>query len=276
MGRHVLVAFDGSAHSRAALAWAARESRVRRAGLLVCQVWDGPSAALAAAVMGEEHLAGRRLAEGVRLAERLLPGHEVRPVLLRGDAGEELVGMSLDAVLLVVGRSRPGAVAGLLHRSVMSYAVAHAGCPVVAVRAPAGGTGDRRSPAGPGSVVAGIDGTAGAAAVMEFAVHAAHRHGLPVRAVHAAGDGQGDGEHVLAELVEMWRRRSRPAVPIVAQVVPDRPLAALLAGEHDPRLIVIGHRGSGGLRARLLGSVGQGLLHHAECPVAVVREPAPG
>ena len=46
-----------------------------------------------------------------------------------------------------------------------------------------------------------------------------------------------------------------------------------LAGEHAVDLIVIGSRGRAGLRAMLLGSVSNGVVHHADRPVLVVPHP---
>jgi nucleotide-binding universal stress UspA family protein len=43
-----------------------------------------------------------------------------------------------------------------------------------------------------------------------------------------------------------------------------------LAEEHDVDLIVIGSRGRSGLRAVLLGSISNGVVHHADRPVLVV------
>ncbi|HEU4511710.1 MAG TPA: universal stress protein [Nocardioidaceae bacterium] len=49
------------------------------------------------------------------------------------------------------------------------------------------------------------------------------------------------------------------------------PAAALLAASEQRSLLVLGQRGHGEFRDRLLGSVSQHCVHHAHCPVVVVR-----
>jgi nucleotide-binding universal stress UspA family protein len=46
-----------------------------------------------------------------------------------------------------------------------------------------------------------------------------------------------------------------------------------IAEEHDARAIVVGSRGLGGIKARVLGSTSRKLLHDTHRPVLVVRTP---
>ena len=46
-----------------------------------------------------------------------------------------------------------------------------------------------------------------------------------------------------------------------------------IAGDRDAQLIVVGSRGWGAAKRLLSGSVSTGLVHHAPCPVLVVRGP---
>lgn len=52
-----------------------------------------------------------------------------------------------------------------------------------------------------------------------------------------------------------------------------RPGPALTDASRRAQLLVVGARGRGELSGLLLGSVSQSALHHADCPVLVVRAP---
>jgi nucleotide-binding universal stress UspA family protein len=48
---------------------------------------------------------------------------------------------------------------------------------------------------------------------------------------------------------------------------------AAIADEHAADVVVVGSRGLSGIKARLLGSTSESILHHCGRPVLVVREP---
>ena len=53
-------------------------------------------------------------------------------------------------------------------------------------------------------------------------------------------------------------------------VIREHPVAGLVLASAAQYLLVVGSRGRHALAGILLGSVSQGVLHHATCPVAIV------
>lgn len=58
------------------------------------------------------------------------------------------------------------------------------------------------------------------------------------------------------------------------RIVVGNPAAALIDASRDANLVAVGSRGHGGFTGMLLGSVSHQTIHHAHCPVLVIREPA--
>jgi nucleotide-binding universal stress UspA family protein len=62
-----------------------------------------------------------------------------------------------------------------------------------------------------------------------------------------------------------------PPSKVQAEVRNGRPAPTLLAAAGEADLLVVGSRGHGGMAGLLLGSVSTACVHHAPCPVLVVR-----
>ena len=62
-----------------------------------------------------------------------------------------------------------------------------------------------------------------------------------------------------------------PAVRVTSHVVHTSPARAMIAAAAGVDLLVVGARGRGGFAGLLLGSVSDQVMHHAPCPVTVVR-----
>lgn len=270
----ILVGYDGSRCSERALSWAAREARARAVRLTVCHAWGAggiPPAdetVLAFARRGGAEV----LARGVRLAQAAMGNGLVAPLLADGPAAAVLCENSSRAAMVVLGSRGTGCgVPGLLLGSVVSQVAAYAPSLVVVERGhwrPAGGYL-------PGPVAAGTDGSPDSLAALRFAFEEAALRAAPLLAVCALADGPGvlGGERQLQDDADSQVDRLEkvhPEVTVLRQITDSGPLHALLAAAQDAQLLVVGRRGLGGVRGMRLGSVGQGVLQHASCPVAVV------
>jgi nucleotide-binding universal stress UspA family protein len=282
----VVVGVDGSAGSLAAVAVAANETALRHRPLRVVHafIWPyfdiplgPPPAGLPEG--GLRHAAERLLAEAVDCARAAAPEVTVTGELVTGGAAAVLERESHAAALVVIGDRGLGGFTGLLVGSVAVQLAAHAACPILVVR------GD---PARHGEILLGVDGSPVNQPAVGYAFEEAALRGVALTALHAwthpvanePGDMlelvydltevETDETRLLAEALAGWREKY-PEVVVHRRVVRQRTRAALINASSRAQLVVVGARGRGGFAGLLLGSVSQAILHHADCPVAIIR-----
>src|SRR5437763_11085102 len=135
-------------------------------------------------------------------------------------------------------------------------------------------------------VIVGVDGSPQSAHALSWACRRGETCGDTIRAVCAwslgasgedwmvqpdvSAEGQRYAERVLREVVER-ARTDHPAVKVETAVIEGPPARVLVDLPADADLLVVGSRGRGGFSGLLLGSVSQQCIHHAHCPVTVVR-----
>ncbi len=74
-------------------------------------------------------------------------------------------------------------------------------------------------------------------------------------------------------VAEVSQQAHEERVPVQALVLRGFPIDEIChtAEKLDPQLVVVGSHGWGPMKRMLFGSVSTGVLHHASCPVLVVR-----
>ncbi|WP_432247149.1 universal stress protein [Streptomyces sanyensis] len=286
----VIVGVDGSASSLAAVDTAAREAALRGAPLRIVHAFGRAPGHLPHGAPpwnpgdhGVEPMVHGELARAEERARRSAPDLAVTRSVVSGTPLEVLEIESRAAVLAVVGSRGHSGLARLPAGSTAVQLAARGGCPLLVVRG-------RPEPGGP--VVLAVDGSEAGEPAVDFAFAEAVLRGAPLVALHVwntvgehAYEGPGDPlnavvadvdhrraaeRHVLDEAVGP-RRELFPRLAVERRLVRSRVRPALIGASRSAQLVVTGAKGHGGLTGLLLGSVSQALLHHAHCPVAVVR-----
>ncbi|MER7572589.1 universal stress protein [Streptomyces sp. NPDC126514] len=285
MNGPVVVGVDGSEPSLTAVGVAAREAAVRGVALRLVHAFGGPSVHVppwSQASAGVRELVDGTLAEAERRARTAAPHLEISREVVVGEPVMVLEIETRTASLAVVGSRGLTRFGSLLLGSTAAHLAAHAGCPVLVVRG-------RPNSAGP--VLLAVDGSPRARPAVEFAFAHASLHGTDLvalrvwnthtdRVYEAPGDPpfvtydedrlQREEERVLTEALGGLRAKY-PGVAVRRRLVRGRVRHTLIEASADAGLVVVGARGRGGFTGLLLGSVSQAVLHHAACPVAVVR-----
>jgi nucleotide-binding universal stress UspA family protein len=142
-----------------------------------------------------------------------------------------------------------------------------------------------------GLIVVGVDGSEPSKAALRWALEEARLRGCAVRVVYAwfAHPVLVTGAPLVAEDWESLRRSAddflrefvaaeigeHEGVGVDGVAVHGSPADTLVKYAKGAQLLVVGSRGHGGFAGLLLGSVSQQCVHHAPCPVVIVRGTEP-
>ncbi|WP_327315799.1 universal stress protein [Streptomyces sp. NBC_01235] len=279
----IVAGIDPDPGRRTALAWAADEADRRRLPLLLVLAQNVPTPGYrptGGRPSWEEwnealHVTGDRvLSEAVTFVKSRHPQVQVAGLLAEGHPAWVLREQAQHATEVVLGSWHLSALQELFTAAAVALPlIAHAPCPVVVVPESAHITQQ------PPYFVVGVDGSPRSAAAVDFAFEEAALCGAVVRALyvwHAPLLGVLDEDAAIQECRRLLsetvagRTAAHPEVDLRHEVVQGHPVQVLAKASEHALGLVVGTRGHGGFTGMLLGSVSQGVLHHAHCPVITI------
>lgn len=140
-------------------------------------------------------------------------------------------------------------------------------------------------------IVVGMEGSGGAKAALRWALREAAFRDAAVEVLTAYSNtyvpASPDFNYVPLEASDLEKEVHRMQDTVVDEVLAEpeidssvevvrtvrrgRAADTLIAAGDTAAMLVVGSRGRGGFRGLLLGSVSQQIVHHAACPVVIVR-----
>jgi nucleotide-binding universal stress UspA family protein len=294
MTMNIVVGVDGSDTSYEALRWATHEARRRHAELRIVSCCTVPGYAGVDGAVYPNSVDFDMFKEGAAAVVSraiALVGSIDNEVVVDGvtpmaTPAAGIVGAAQTGDEIVIGATGHGGFLGALLGSVAAVVTHRAHVPVIVVPAKP----DVPPMDSMNKIVVGVDGSPESLTALAWAYDEAALAGAELDVVHAwhypypvseesprevrkpmEADAARELEDSLASLAGSGRCGT---VRVRSHLYEAAPVDALLEEGDDADLIVVGCRGRGGLRSRLLGSVSRTTVQHARCPVAVIREPS--
>ncbi|MEV6025774.1 universal stress protein [Streptomyces sp. NPDC052036] len=285
----LVVGVDGSEPSLAAVDWAVDEAA--RHGLplrlVYASLWEryeGGAPSGDPEYRSEEARLGDVVESAAERARRRDPAVRVCTDVLPEDAVSALLHEGQSAAALVTGSRGRGELKGLLLGSVSLSVAARAYCPVIVVR------GDRAGLAGTHErILLGAGDPDSTAEAVRFAFREAEARDCVLDVVrawrrpthetidHSAPAGIPVRLHeqrasLLLDVLLRGPAAERPGVRVRPATAEGPARTVLLKRSAAADLVIIGARRRKGHLGLQLGRVGHTLLHHADCPVAIVPQ----
>jgi nucleotide-binding universal stress UspA family protein len=283
----LVVGVDGSDSSLVALDWAVDEAARRGLALrlVYASLWERyedvvPSTAVDRP--SEQVMAENIVGTAVERVRRRNSEVKVSAEVVPEEAVDALLRAGRDASALVTGSRGRGELKGLLLGSVGLTVAARAHCPVIVVR------GDKAGVEGTHErIVLGAGEPASGAEAVRFAFREAEARGGVIDVVRAwrCPAHEGADEPRLAEdSAHLHEERAsaqldallhdavadHPGIQVRRHTVEGPARKVLLHRSAAADLVIVGARRRTGHFGLQLGRVGHTLLHHAQCPVAIV------
>lgn len=289
--RKILVAFDGSPSSVAAIDLTAILAKMYKSSVTIAHVLP-PMPALSVTRKKEYENTMENKADilTMKMTSRLQnDGVDAKSKILRSKESiwQSLIDLSSaeKSDLIVAGTRGLGAFRRMVLGSVSTNLVNHAPCPVLVVRKRV-----YRIEIGLEKILVATDGSKSANTAVETAATLAKNVGAELKIAHIVyippyaytGGGYALSE-IYKDLTEEGKRIVTEAAKLAdangvhadVEVIDNQrsPVQAIvdLAEEEQTDLIVVGTRGLGGLKKVFLGSVANGVVHYAKCSVLVTR-----
>lgn len=233
------------------------------------------------AINGLRQLADSVRADAVTRARRANPELAITWSQPASRPAPALLQAAETADTVIVGARGMSAARGVFMGSVSVQVAAHASCPVVIVH-------DTPATEAGSPVVVGVDGSEVSSSAIAYAFEQASSRGVGLTVVHAwwldhvedaaaaaiwTVDWQTfaqEEQALVAESLAGWQEKY-PDVAVRRHSVRGLPVEALIRQSQSACLVVVGTRGRGGFGGLLLGSVSQGVMNRAKCPVAIVH-----
>ncbi|MFC8733083.1 universal stress protein [Luteimicrobium sp. NPDC057192] len=291
--RPVVVGVDGSQDAIRAVEFAALEAERLGCGVWIVAAVHEIAAypSVAPLLTGESMIdVGRGIvADASRAAEGRAPTVPLDASVVVGAASTILAEAGRQGRMIVLGHRDTDLLEHVFTGSTTIGVVGRATCPVVSV--PASWSRDRTH----GRVIAAVDGSTIAPAVLTCALEAAEAHDADVTVLHywdvnelysPFGDikaAQREWETTAGSRIKTLLDQLTPRYPGVRarlELEYARPADALVRRSGDVDRIVMGRHGGTSLLAGIIalapGGVARALLQHARCPVEVVPSPVVG